>query len=66
MEYEAAEKKKISGLPTAKQLREVTETVYAQIKREEEAEEKVGLVSMMFLVVFWDWVFTIQRVETEG
>ncbi|KAK7043743.1 RNA polymerase III subunit C82 [Paramarasmius palmivorus] len=43
IQYEAEERAKISGLPTAKQLREARETAYARLKREEEDAEKVGL-----------------------
>ena len=42
--YEAEEKKKISGFPTAKELREAKEVAEARLKREEEAPEKVGMV----------------------
>lgn len=37
------EKKKISGFPTAKQLREAREVAEARIKREDGEVEKVGL-----------------------
>lgn len=43
--YEEEEKAKISGFPTAKQLREAKETAEARLKREEEEAEAVGLVS---------------------
>ncbi|KAF7338623.1 RNA polymerase III subunit C3 [Mycena venus] len=41
--YEAEEKAKIVGFPTAKELREAKETAEARLKREEEEAEKVGL-----------------------
>ncbi|KAJ7090224.1 hypothetical protein B0H15DRAFT_837649 [Mycena belliarum] len=41
--YEAEEKAKIAGFPTAKELREARETAEARLKREEEEAEKVGL-----------------------
>ncbi|KAJ7771765.1 RNA polymerase III subunit RPC82-domain-containing protein [Mycena metata] len=41
--YEAEEKQKISGFPTAKELREAKESAAARLKREEEEAEKVGL-----------------------
>nr|GAT44919.1 predicted protein [Mycena chlorophos] len=41
--YEAEEKAKISGFPTAKELREAKETAEARLKREEAEAEKVGL-----------------------
>lgn len=44
IKYEAEEKAKISGFPTAKELREARETAQARLKREEEEAEKVGLV----------------------
>jgi DNA-directed RNA polymerase III subunit RPC3 len=45
LQYEAEEKRKITGFPTAKELREVKEIAQARLKREEEEAEKVGLVS---------------------
>jgi DNA-directed RNA polymerase III subunit RPC3 len=44
--YEAEEKAKISGFPTAKELRYAKETAEARLKREEEEAEKAGLVSI--------------------
>ncbi|KAJ7582569.1 RNA polymerase III subunit RPC82-domain-containing protein [Mycena floridula] len=41
--YEEEEKAKISGFPTAKQLREAKEAADARLKREEEVAESVGL-----------------------
>jgi hypothetical protein len=46
--YEAEEKAKIPGFPTAKELREAREAAEARLKREEEEAEKVGLVSILF------------------
>ncbi|KIY67670.1 hypothetical protein CYLTODRAFT_422316 [Cylindrobasidium torrendii FP15055 ss-10] len=43
IKYEAAERAKISGLPTTKQLREAKEVAYAMWKREEAAAESEGL-----------------------
>ncbi|THH15597.1 hypothetical protein EW146_g4910 [Bondarzewia mesenterica] len=43
IKYEAQEKSKISGFPTAKELREAKETAEVRLKREEEEAEKVGL-----------------------
>jgi hypothetical protein len=45
MQYEAEEKRKISGFPTAKELRQAKEVAEARLKREEEKEEQIGLVS---------------------
>ena len=44
MQYEAEEKRKITGFPTAKELRQAKEVAEAQLKREEEEEEQIGLV----------------------
>ena len=44
LRYEAEEKRKISGFPTAKELREAKETAEARLKREEEEAEQVGMV----------------------
>ncbi|KII88926.1 hypothetical protein PLICRDRAFT_91400 [Plicaturopsis crispa FD-325 SS-3] len=43
IKYEAEEKAKIAGFPTAKELRHAKETAEARLKREEEEAEKVGL-----------------------
>jgi len=43
IKYEEEEKAKISGFPTAKELREAKETADARIRREEEQEAKIGL-----------------------
>ncbi|KAH8107162.1 hypothetical protein BXZ70DRAFT_916661 [Cristinia sonorae] len=43
IKYEAEEKAKISGFPTAKQLREAKEIAEGRLKREEEEAEKVGM-----------------------
>ncbi|KAL0947320.1 hypothetical protein HGRIS_013439 [Hohenbuehelia grisea] len=43
IQYEAEEKAKISGFPTAKELRQAKETAEARLKREEEEAEKVGM-----------------------
>lgn len=44
IKYEGEEKAKISGFPTAKELREVKEMAEARLKREEEEAEKIGMV----------------------
>jgi DNA-directed RNA polymerase III subunit RPC3 len=43
--YEAEEKAKINGFPTAKELRQAREVALSRLKREEDEAEKVGLVS---------------------
>ncbi|KAF9567636.1 hypothetical protein CPC08DRAFT_626706 [Agrocybe pediades] len=43
IQYEAEEKRKIVGFPTAKELREAKEVAQARLKREEEEAEQVGL-----------------------
>ncbi|KAF9484716.1 hypothetical protein BDN70DRAFT_825237 [Pholiota conissans] len=43
IQYEAEEKHKIVGFPTAKELREAKEVAQARLKREEEEAEQVGL-----------------------
>ncbi|OJA11492.1 hypothetical protein AZE42_07870 [Rhizopogon vesiculosus] len=43
IKYEAEEKAKLTGFPTAKELREAMETAEARLKREEEEAESVGL-----------------------
>uniref|UniRef100_A0A8H8CN89 DNA-directed RNA polymerase III subunit RPC3 n=1 Tax=Psilocybe cubensis TaxID=181762 RepID=A0A8H8CN89_PSICU len=43
IQYESEEKRKISGFPTAKELREAKEVAQARLKREEEEAEQVGL-----------------------
>ena len=47
IQYEAEEKAKIPGYPTAKDLRQAKETADARLKREEEEAEKVGMVSAL-------------------
>ena len=42
--YEAEEKAKIYGFPTAKELRQAREVAEARLKREEDEAEKVGMV----------------------
>ena len=42
--YEAEEKAKITGFPTAKELRQAKEMAEARLKREEEEAEQVGMV----------------------
>lgn len=44
IKYEIEEKAKISGFPTAKELREAKHTADARLRREEEDTEKIGLV----------------------
>ncbi|KAH9951267.1 RNA polymerase III subunit RPC82-domain-containing protein [Amylocystis lapponica] len=43
MRYEAEERIKISGFPTAKELRQAKETADARLKREEEEAERIGM-----------------------
>jgi DNA-directed RNA polymerase III subunit RPC3 len=45
IKYEAEERAKISGFPTAKELRHAKETAEARLKQEEAEAEKIGLVS---------------------
>ncbi len=42
--YEAEEKAKISGFPTAKELRQAREAASGRLKREEDEAEKIGMV----------------------
>jgi hypothetical protein len=42
--YEAEEKAKIYGFPTAKELRQAREVAEGRLKREEDEAEKVGMV----------------------
>jgi DNA-directed RNA polymerase III subunit RPC3 len=51
--YEAEEKAKIPGFPTAKELRLAREVAAGRLKREEEEAEKVGLVSRLPWTVAW-------------
>jgi len=46
--YEAEEKSKISGFPTAKELREAREAAMGRLKLEEDEAEKIGMVSLPF------------------
>ncbi|THV07850.1 hypothetical protein K435DRAFT_815128 [Dendrothele bispora CBS 962.96] len=43
IQYESEEKAKISGFPTARQLREAKETARGRLKQEEKEAEKIGL-----------------------
>ncbi|KAF9459370.1 hypothetical protein BDZ94DRAFT_1268509 [Collybia nuda] len=43
IQYECEEKTKISGFPTAKELREAKEVAEARLRREEEEAERMGL-----------------------
>lgn len=43
--YETEEKAKISGFPTAKELRQAKEMAEVRLKREEEEAEQIGMVS---------------------
>lgn len=43
IQYEAEEKAKISGFPTAKELRQAKEVAEARLRREEEEAEKIGM-----------------------
>ncbi len=44
IKYEIEEKSKLSGFPTARELREAKQTADARLRREEEDSEKTGLV----------------------
>lgn len=46
MQYEAEERRKIPGFPTAKEIRQAKEVAVGRLKREEEEEEQIGLVSL--------------------
>jgi len=52
IKYESEEKAKISGFPTARELREAKQVAQARLKREEDEGEKTGLVSFITCVVF--------------
>ncbi|CDO70737.1 hypothetical protein BN946_scf184798.g52 [Trametes cinnabarina] len=43
IQYEAEEKRKISGFPTAREVREAKEVAVARLKREEEEAEQIGM-----------------------
>ena len=45
--YEAEEKAKIYGFPTAKELRQAREVAEGRLKREEDEAEKVGMVGRL-------------------
>ena len=47
IKYEKEEKAKISGFPTAKELRQAKDVAEARLKKEEEDAEQVGLVSII-------------------
>jgi len=47
--YEAEEKAKINGFPTAKELRQAREVAEGRLKREEDEAEKVGMVGRPFM-----------------
>lgn len=48
MQYEAEEKRKITGFPTAKELRQAKEVAESRLRRETEEEELTGLVNTAF------------------
>lgn len=48
MQYEAEEKRKITGFPTAKELRQAKEIAEIRLRREAEDEEQTGLVNTLF------------------
>ncbi|KAI9064257.1 hypothetical protein FKP32DRAFT_1626167 [Trametes sanguinea] len=43
IQYETEEKRKISGFPTAREVREAKEVAVARLKREEEEAEQIGM-----------------------
>ena len=45
IKYETEEKAKISGFPTAKELRQAKEVADVRLRREEEEAERIGMVS---------------------
>lgn len=45
MQYETEERRKISGFPTAKELRQAKEIAVARLRSEQEKEEQIGLVN---------------------
>ncbi len=45
MQYEAEEKRKIPGFPTAKELRQAKEVAESRLRREAEDEELLGMVN---------------------
>ena len=48
MHYETEERRKITGFPTAKELRQAKDVAEARFKREEEEEEQIGMVWATF------------------
>lgn len=52
--YEAEEKAKISGFPTAKELRQAREVAVSRLKREEDEAENVGLVGRTRAIAWHD------------
>ena len=50
--YEAEEKAKIHGFPTAKELRQAREAAEGRLKREEEEAEKVGMVGRHSYMIY--------------
>ena len=45
MQYETEERRKISGFPTAKELRQAKEIAVTRLRSEQEKEEQIGLVN---------------------
>jgi len=52
IKYESEEKAKISGFPTARELREAKQIAEARLKREEDEGQKIGLVSFKHVSYF--------------
>lgn len=48
LQYETAERRKIPGFPTAKELRQAKEVAEARLRSEQEKEEQIGLVNRSF------------------
>ena len=65
IKYEGEEKAKISGFPTAKELRQARETAEARLKKEEADAEKAGLVSVDVRSYFRSSVLMIQHSENK-
>lgn len=63
IQYETEEKAKISGFPTAKELKQAKEVAAARLRREEEEAEKVGIVRRLS---GYSWLVLKCSAETKG